>query len=89
MNVGRQEIRVVQRADADDAVRVVAEAMKKAGSTDAVKFLPELAAINYPGLTAEIAFDEKGDIKNGAVTVYQAKSGAWSPLETMGGQAAK
>ncbi len=72
-----------------DAVRVVAEAMRKAGSTDAVKFLPELAAINYPGLTAEIAFDEKGDIKNGAVTVYQAKSGAWSPLETMGGQAAK
>jgi branched-chain amino acid transport system substrate-binding protein len=70
-----------------DAVRVVAEAMKKAGSTDATKFLPELAGINYPGLTAQIVFDEKGDIKDGAVTLYQAKAGAWSPLETMGGKA--
>jgi branched-chain amino acid transport system substrate-binding protein len=70
-----------------DAVRVVAEAMKKAGSTDRMKFLPELEQINYPGLTAQIAFDEKGDIKNGAVTLYQAKAGAWSPLETMGGDA--
>lgn len=70
-----------------DAVRVVAEAMKVAGSTDATKFLPALAAINYPGLTAQIVFDEKGDIKDGAVTLYQARAGAWSPLETMGGTA--
>ena len=70
-----------------DAVRVVAEAMRKAGSTDRMKFLPELEQINYPGLTAQITFDEKGDIKNGAVTLYQAKAGAWSPLETMGGDA--
>ncbi len=70
-----------------DAVRVVAEAMRKAGSVDADKFLPELAAIDYPGLTAEIRFDEKGDIKDGAITLYQAKSGAWTALETMGGKA--
>jgi branched-chain amino acid transport system substrate-binding protein len=68
-----------------DAVRVVAEAMKKAGSTDRMKFLPELEQISYPGLTAQITFDEKGDIRNGAVTLYQARAGAWSPLETLGG----
>ncbi|WP_026224851.1 branched-chain amino acid ABC transporter substrate-binding protein [Methyloversatilis thermotolerans] len=70
-----------------DAVRVVAEAMKQAGSTDTDKFLPALAALNYPGLTAQIQFDEKGDIKDGAITLYQAKSGAWQALETMGGKA--
>jgi branched-chain amino acid transport system substrate-binding protein len=69
-----------------DAVRVVAEAMKQAGSTETAKFLPALAALNYPGLSAQIQFDEKGDIKDGAVTLYQAKSGAWSALETMGGK---
>ncbi len=72
-----------------DAVRVVAEAMKIAGSTDATKFRPALASINYPGLTAQIVFDGKGDIKDGAVTLYQAKSGAWAPLETVGGQAVR
>ena len=70
-----------------DAVRVVAEAMKQAGSVDTAKFLPALAALNYPGLTAQIQFDEKGDIKDGAITLYQAKGGAWSALETMGGKA--
>ncbi|WP_374336138.1 branched-chain amino acid ABC transporter substrate-binding protein [Methyloversatilis sp.] len=69
-----------------DAVRVVAEAMKQVGSTETEKFLPALAALNYPGLSAHIRFDEKGDIKDGAVTLYQAKAGAWSPLETMGGK---
>lgn len=69
-----------------DAVRVVAEAMKQVGSTETAKFLPALAALNYPGLSAQIQFDEKGDIKDGAVTLYQAKAGAWSALETMGGK---
>ena len=35
-----------------------------------------------------IAFDEKGDIKSGAVTMYQVQQGKWQPLQTMGGNTA-
>jgi branched-chain amino acid transport system substrate-binding protein len=53
-----------------DAVNVMAAAMEKAGSADPAKYLPELAKIEYKGVTGNIAFDEKGDIKNGALTLY-------------------
>ncbi len=59
-----------------DAVMVMAAAMEKAGSSDPVKYLPELAKIEgYNGVTGPIAFDEKGDIKNGALTLYTYKGG--------------
>ena len=57
-----------------DAVNVLAEAMVKAGSSDPAKYLPELAkTTGYKGVTGTITFDEKGDIKNGALTLYTYK----------------
>jgi branched-chain amino acid transport system substrate-binding protein len=53
-----------------DAVMVMAEAMVKADSADPAKYLPALKAIEYKGVTGNITFDEKGDIKNGALTLY-------------------
>jgi len=53
-----------------DAVMVMAAAMLKAGSTEPEKYLPALKATKYKGVTGVIEFDEKGDIKNGAVTLY-------------------
>ncbi|GIX25368.1 MULTISPECIES: branched-chain amino acid ABC transporter substrate-binding protein [Caldimonas] len=58
-----------------DATMVMVEAMKKADSTDPAKYLPELAKIEYKGVTGTITFDEKGDIKNGALTLYTYKGG--------------
>ena len=58
-----------------DAVKVMAQAMVTAGSADPAKYLPALKAINYKGVTGNIAFDEKGDIKNGALTLYTYKGG--------------
>ena len=58
-----------------DAVSVMAAAMEKAGSSDPAKYLPEIGKIEYKGLTGPIAFDEKGDIKNGALTLYTYKAG--------------
>ena len=58
-----------------DAVKVMAAAMAKAGSIEPEKYLPELAKIEYKGVTGNIAFDEKGDIKNGALTLYTYKGG--------------
>ncbi len=59
-----------------DAVNVLAAAMVKAGSAEPEKYLPEISKIEYKGLTGPIAFDEKGDIKNGALTLYTYKGGA-------------
>jgi branched-chain amino acid transport system substrate-binding protein len=68
-----------------DAMSVMLEAMKKAGSTDPAKYLPALAGISYQGVTGNIAFDEKGDIKGGSISLYQVKGGKWEYIETIGG----
>ena len=57
-----------------DAVNVLAAAMVKAGSADPAKYLPELAKTEgYKGVTGTITFDEKGDVKNGALTLFTYK----------------
>jgi len=68
-----------------DATNVMIAAMQKAGSAEPAKYLPELAKISFDGVTARISFDEKGDLKGGAVTIYQVANGKWQPLETLGG----
>ncbi|TMG85846.1 MAG: branched-chain amino acid ABC transporter substrate-binding protein [Betaproteobacteria bacterium] len=63
-----------------DAAMTLIEAMKKANSPDPAKYLPELAKISYNGITAKIEFDEHGDTKNGAITLYQVKDGKLMPM---------
>lgn len=59
-----------------DAVSVMVDAMQRAKSSDPAKYLPELAKTNgYKGVTGTISFDPKGDIKNGALTLYTYKAG--------------
>jgi branched-chain amino acid transport system substrate-binding protein len=59
-----------------DAVNIMAAAMVKANSSDPAKYLVELAkTTDFPGVTGMISFDEKGDIKNGALTLYTYKAG--------------
>lgn len=64
-----------------DSVKVLADAMVRAGSAEPAKYLPVLAATSgYKGVTGVIAFDEKGDIKNGALTLYTYQKGTRSAL---------
>jgi branched-chain amino acid transport system substrate-binding protein len=57
-----------------DATNVLVAAMVKAGSTEPAKYLPVLAKTEgYKGVTGTIAFDGKGDIKNGALTLFTYK----------------
>jgi branched-chain amino acid transport system substrate-binding protein len=59
-----------------DAVNVMVAAMVKAGSAEPAKYLPVLAKTDgYKGVTGTIGFDSKGDIKNGALTLYTYKGG--------------
>jgi branched-chain amino acid transport system substrate-binding protein len=67
-----------------DAVNIMIAAMQKAGAADPTKYLPALAGMSYDGVTAKIQFDEKGDLRGGAITMYQVKGGKWQPLETLG-----
>jgi branched-chain amino acid transport system substrate-binding protein len=64
-----------------DAVQLMVASMVKANSSDPAKYLPVLAATaDYKGVTGPISFDEKGDIKNGALTLFTYKAGARSQL---------
>jgi branched-chain amino acid transport system substrate-binding protein len=63
-----------------DAVQVMAKAMVNANSADPAKYLPALKAISHEGVTGKIEFDEKGDIKNGALTLMTYKGGARTEL---------
>ena len=59
-----------------DATMVMAAAMVKAGSAEPAKYLPVLAKTSgYKGVTGTISFDDKGDVKNGALTLYTYKGG--------------
>jgi len=59
-----------------DSVNVMVAAMVKAGSAEPAKYLPVLAKTEgYKGVTGTIGFDTKGDIKNGALTLYTYKGG--------------
>ncbi|MFZ4538042.1 branched-chain amino acid ABC transporter substrate-binding protein [Propionivibrio sp.] len=68
-----------------DAVMVMVDAMKRANSVESAKFLPEIGKTDYQGVTAKIQFDEKGDLKGGAISLYQIKDGKWEYRETIGG----
>ena len=70
-----------------DSTHILIAAMQKANSADPAKYLPELAKISHDGASGKIEFDEKGDLKGGAITMYQVKGGKWQPLETLGATA--
>lgn len=71
--------------NAYDAVMVVVEAIKRANSADPAKIVAELPKTDYQGVTSALAFDANGDIKNGAVTVYQYGADNKTAVETIGG----
>jgi branched-chain amino acid transport system substrate-binding protein len=56
-----------------DAVMTMATAMQNANSAEPAKYLPELAKISYDGVTGPIVFDDKGDIKDGTLTLFTFK----------------
>jgi branched-chain amino acid transport system substrate-binding protein len=70
--------------NAYDAVKLIAAAMAKAGSAEPAKYLPVLAATDsYPGVSGDISFDSKGDLKNGALTLFVFKGAVREALAIM------
>jgi branched-chain amino acid transport system substrate-binding protein len=66
-----------------DAVYVIADAIKRAGKADRAAITAAMPATMYNGLTGTIAFDEKGDIKNGAISMFQVKDSKLVHLKTI------
>ncbi|MFA7269435.1 MAG: branched-chain amino acid ABC transporter substrate-binding protein [Sterolibacterium sp.] len=63
-----------------DAASLLIEAMKKAGSSEPAKYLPELAKISFEGATGKIEFDGKGDRKDAEMTIFTMTAGKIIPL---------
>ena len=68
-----------------DAVQVLVGAMVRANSIDPAKYLPEIGKSNFEGVSGRIEFDGKGDLRHGAVTVYQVRDGKLTVREIAGG----
>ena len=58
-----------------DAVMVLADSMKRAGSADPKVYLPFVSKANYKGVTTTVQFDADGELKNPAMTFYAFKDG--------------
>jgi len=63
-----------------DATMLLVDAMQRANSTDPKVYIPELAKSNFKGVTANIAFEPNGEMKNPAITLYVYKDGKKPPL---------
>ena len=63
-----------------DATFLIVDAMKRANSTDPKVYVNELAKSNFKGVTANIAFETTGEMKNPAITLYVYIDGKKTPL---------
>ena len=66
-----------------DATMVMAKAMQDAKSVEPAKYLPALKNIKYEGITGTIQFDQNGDIKDGALTLYTYRGGKRAKLDVI------
>jgi len=58
-----------------DAAFVLVDAMKRANSVDPKVYTPKLIETNFKGVTANIAFEPNGELKNPAMTLSVYKDG--------------
>lgn len=60
-----------------DAVMVLADAMQRAGSSEPKRYLPLLRTLRHSGITADIEFDGRGDLKHGLLSIFRVQEGRW------------
>ena len=66
-----------------DATMAIIESMKKANSVEPAKYLPELSKVTLSGVTGNVAFDAKGDLKDAWVSVQNFKNGNWVAVKSI------
>ena len=65
-----------------DAVYIIVDAIRRAGSLDRAAVAAAVATTKLDGLTGHIEFDPKGDLKNGAISVYKVQDGKLNYVST-------
>jgi branched-chain amino acid transport system substrate-binding protein len=65
-----------------DATFAIADAIKRAGKADRAAIVAAMPQTSFDGLSGHIAFDEHGDLKNGAISLYNVKDGKLNYLAT-------
>ena len=64
-----------------DAMHILADAIERAGSTDADAIIQALSETNYTGLTGTTTFDaERNPVREAVITTFE--NGAYKVLET-------
>ena len=63
-----------------DATFVLVDAMKRANSVDPKVYTAKLGETSFKGITATIAFESNGELKNPATTLYSYQDGKKTPL---------
>jgi branched-chain amino acid transport system substrate-binding protein len=72
-----------------DAAATLIAATQQTNSTDPAKLVAALHTIHRPGVTGTIAFDQEGNLKDAAFTIYQVRDGKWAVVDVLGGDAAQ
>jgi branched-chain amino acid transport system substrate-binding protein len=62
---------------------IIVDAMKRSNSTHAADILKAIPTTNYAGLSGQITFDEKGDLKESYITLSQFKDKKILTLEVV------
>ena len=63
-----------------DQTMFIGQAIKSANSLDPAAVAQQLRTQSYPGVVGTYGYDDKGNLKKTAVTVYTFKNGALAPL---------
>ncbi|MDE1179092.1 branched-chain amino acid ABC transporter substrate-binding protein [Paraburkholderia sp.] len=84
----RYEARFNQRVQlnapfAYDAVYIVVDAMKRAKSIRAADILAAMPGTDFMGVLGKTQFDAKGDLKQGAISLYDYRSGKQNLLDVV------
>jgi branched-chain amino acid transport system substrate-binding protein len=63
-----------------DAIMVLVDSMKRAGSADPKVYTSFIGKTNYKGVTTTVQFEPNGELKNPAMTLYTYKDGKKNAL---------
>jgi branched-chain amino acid transport system substrate-binding protein len=66
-----------------DSVYIIVDAMKRANSTNPAKILAAMPSTHYKGVIGETAFDSKGDLQHGVISLFYYKKGEKTLIDVM------
>jgi len=66
-----------------DAAWALIKAMQLANSTAPADILAALHKVSFNGVSGEVSFDQKGDLRTSHVSLFKESKGTWNPVGTV------